>query len=205
MATSSLTNFTVPLGNAGQSPSTQGLLMPKLSYRFRVTFLNFGVTTNTTQLTLQAMTFGRPHVSFDEQVIDIYNSKVKYLGKYTWSDTSISLRDDAQGQVSQLVGQQVQKQFDFNQQSSAASGIDYKFQTLIEVLDGGNAESDPVVLETWNLYGCAIKEADYGDMDYKSSEPMTIKLTIMFDNALQSPLTQGIGFPVTRTEGSIAI
>lgn len=205
MATSSLTNFTVPLGNAGSSPSTQGLLMPKLSYRWRVTFLGFGVTTNTSQLTLQAMTFARPHVSFEQQVLDVYNSKVKILGKYEWSDTSVTFRDDALGQVSQIVGQQIQKQFDFNQQSSAASGIDYKFTTLVEVLDGGNADNEPVSLETWTLYGCAIREADYGEMDYKSSEPMTIKLTLQFDDALQSPLTAGIGFPVTRTEGVVAI
>ena len=41
MATASLTNFTVPLSTS-QSASSQGLLMPKLKFRFRVTFLNFG-------------------------------------------------------------------------------------------------------------------------------------------------------------------
>jgi len=35
MAVSSLTRFTVPLGG-DQSASTQGLLMPKLKFRFRV-------------------------------------------------------------------------------------------------------------------------------------------------------------------------
>ena len=51
MATSSLSNMTVPLGADGQSSSTQGLLMPKLAYRFRVYFTNFGVSTPTTELT----------------------------------------------------------------------------------------------------------------------------------------------------------
>ena len=37
------------------------------------------------------------------------------------------MRDDASGQVAKLVGEQVQKQFDMMEQSSAASGIDYKF------------------------------------------------------------------------------
>jgi hypothetical protein len=43
--------------------------------------------------------------------------------------------------VSKLVGEQVQKQFDFFEQASAASGIDYKFTTRIEMLDGGNGAS----------------------------------------------------------------
>ena len=43
MTISSLANFTVPL----KEGTTQGLLMPKLSFRFRVTFTGFG-TTNTT-------------------------------------------------------------------------------------------------------------------------------------------------------------
>ena len=55
MATSSLSNMTVPLGADGQSSSTQGLLMPKLAYRFRVYFTNFGVSTPTTELTKQVM------------------------------------------------------------------------------------------------------------------------------------------------------
>ena len=43
MAVASLNKFTVPL-STNQSSSTQGLLMPKLKYRFRATFINFGVT-----------------------------------------------------------------------------------------------------------------------------------------------------------------
>ena len=54
MATSSLTNFTVPL-STNQSASSQGLLMPKLKFRFRVTFLNLGVTQPSTELTKQVM------------------------------------------------------------------------------------------------------------------------------------------------------
>ena len=39
-ASNSLFNMTVASDNAG---GNQGLLMPKLQYRFRVNFLNFGV------------------------------------------------------------------------------------------------------------------------------------------------------------------
>ena len=115
MATSSLTNFTVPL-STNQSASSQGLLMPKLKFRFRVTFLNFGVTQPSTELTKQVMDFKRPQVSFDPIEIPIYNSRVYLAGKPTWTECTCQLRDDAGGEVSKRVGEQMQKQFDFMEQ-----------------------------------------------------------------------------------------
>ena len=134
MATSSLTNFTVPL-STNQSASSQGLLMPKLKFRFRVTFLNFGVTQPTTELTKQVSEFKRPTVEFEEILIPIYNSKVYLAGKPTWQPVTCMLRDDAGGEVSKRVGEQMQKQYDFFEQSSASSGIDYKFTTILEIID----------------------------------------------------------------------
>jgi len=202
MSTASLTKFTVPL-QTGQSATAQGLLMPKLKYRFRVTFLNFGVSQPTTELTKQVIDVTRPNVDFDPQVIDVYNSRIKYAGKYTWQDATVNIRDDAGGAVAKLVGEQMQKQFDFLEQSSAASGIDYKFQMNYEVLDGGNGVNVPTVLETWEMYGCWIKSANYNDMNYAESAPMTIQLSLSFDNALQTPIGNGIGAVVGRTIGTV--
>ena len=119
MAVSSLTRFTVPLA-ADQSASSQGLLMPKLSYRFRVSFEQFGVSQPVTELTKQVMDFTRPTVQFGDIVVDVYNSKIKLLGKPEWQDITVNLRDDAAGNVSRLIGEQLQKQYDFMEQASAA-------------------------------------------------------------------------------------
>ena len=202
MATSSLTNFTVPL-STNQSASAQGLLMPKLAWRFRVTFDNFGVTQPTTELTKQIIDCSRPNASFEEIVLDIYNSKAYLAGKPKWEELSLSLRDDATGEVSKRVGEQLQKQFDFMEQSSAASGIDYKFTTRIEMLDGGAGSNTPIPLETWEVYGCFLKSVDYGKLEYKSNEVVKIDIKIRFDNALQSPAGTGVGSVVARTLGSI--
>lgn len=192
MAVASLTKFTVPLAS-DQSASAQGLLMPKLKYRFRATFLNFGISQPVTELTKQVVDIKRPSVNFNPFAIDIYNSKVYLQGKPEWQETNVNLRDDATGIVSKIVGEQLQKQFDFMEQSSAASGIDYKFSMLYEVLDGGNGANEPVVLETWELAGCQLSSVDYGDMAYSSNDPVQIALTIRFDNATQSPLGSGVG------------
>jgi hypothetical protein len=203
MATASLTNFTVPLSTS-QSASSQGLLMPKLKFRFRVTFLNFGVTQPTTELTKQVMDFKRPQVSMEPITIDIYNSKVYLAGKPTWETVTCMLRDDAGGEVTRRVGEQMQKQFDFFEQSSASSGIDYKFTTVLEILDGGNGANTPNVLETWQLDGCFLTAADYGDVNYATNEAATIQLTIRYDNALQTPVgSSGIGSSITRTLGTV--
>ena len=202
MATSSLTNFTVPL-STNQSASSQGLLMPKLKFRFRVTFLNFGVTQPTTELTKQVSEFKRPTVEFEEILIPIYNSKVYLAGKPTWQPVTCMLRDDAGGEVSKRVGEQMQKQYDFFEQSSASSGIDYKFTTVLEVLDGGNGTNTPNILETWEMYGCYLSNTDYGDNNYGTNDPMTVSLTIRYDNALQTPTGSGIGAQVTRTLGTV--
>lgn len=184
MAISSLTRFTVPVPG-GQSATSQGLLMPKLKYRFRVLLDNFGVSKPTTELTKQVMTVARPNVQFDSQTIDVYNSKVYYAGKHTWQPISMSVRDDVNGQVSRLVGEQVQKQFDMLEQVSAASGSDYKFTMRIELLDGGNGATDPNVLETFELYGCFLTDINYNELSYAESTPVDITMSIQYDNALQ--------------------
>lgn len=205
MAVASLTKMTVPLAS-DQSNPTQGLLMPKLKYRFRVEFQNFGVSTPRTELTKQVMDFTRPTVTFEEMTIPIYNSTIKLAGKYSWNDITTTLRDDASGAVSKLVGEQLQKQLDFAEQASASSGIDYKFVTQFQVLDGGNGANEPQVLETWELYGCFLKEVNYGDMNYGTSEAATIAMTITFDNAVQVNTAGdqvGVGQPITRTVNDV--
>lgn len=201
MAVSSLLKMTVPLAS-DQSANSQGLLMPKLKYRFRVTFENFGITSPRTELTKQVMTFSRPQVQFSPITIDLYNSKMYLQGKPEWQAVNVTLRDDANGAVALLVGEQIQKQFDFAEQASAVSGIDYKFVTRFEALDGGNGANAPVALETWELYGCFISSVNYNDFDYTSNDPATISMELRYDNALQTPIGTGVGKTVPRTRGS---
>jgi len=166
--------------------------------------LNFGVSQPTTELTKQVIEFKRPSVEFAEIPVPIYNSTIKLIGKHKWADTTCNLRDDAGGNVSKLVGEQLQKQLDFMEQASAASGIDYKFTTVFEVLDGGNGTDTPTVLETWEIYGCYLQGVNYNDANYGTSDAMTVSMTIRFDNALQTPNGAGVGATVGRTVGDVA-
>ena len=202
MSISTPSKISVPLAS-DSSASSQGLLMPKLQYRFRVTLENFGVSTPSTELTKQVIDVTRPTVNFEEIEIPVYNSRAYLAGKHSWEPITLNLREDVNNNVQKLVGEQLQKQFDFYEQSAAASGIDYKFTTRIEILDGGNGANTPNVLDTFELYGCFVQNANYNTLAYSSNEPVTIALAIRYDNAIQSPVGTGIGTPVGRTINSL--
>jgi len=185
MAISTLSKITVPL-DGGTGNQTQGLLMPKLQYRFRVSLTNFGLGSATTELTKQVIDVTRPTVNFEEIELPVYNSRVYLAGKPAWEAITLNLREDVNNNVQKLVGEQIQKQYDFFEQSSAPSGIDYKFTTKIEVLDGGNGNTAVNVLDTFELYGCFVQNANYNTLAYSTNDPVQITLAIRYDNAIQT-------------------
>ena len=202
MSVATLSKFTVPLAS-DQSASNQGLLMPKLQYRFRVILENFGVSTPRTELTKQVIDVTRPSLTFDETILDVYNSRVYLAVKHTWDPLTINIRDDVNNSVTRLCGEQIQKQFDFFEQSSASSGTDYKFTGRIEMLDGGNGANAVTVLETWELYGAYVQNINYNTMAYATSDPAQITLSVRYDNAIQAPRGTGVGTAVARTLGTL--
>jgi hypothetical protein len=209
MPIASLNRFTVPLPN-NQSSNTQGLLMPKLAYRFRVTLDGFGVAgTPSTELTKQVMNVTRPSVTFAEIPIAVYNSTVKLAGRHSFDPATLTVRDDVTGAVSKKVGEQLQKQFDFFEQSGAASGIDYKFRMRVEILDGGNGAYEPTSLESFEFLGCFLSKTVYQSGDYTKNDPMDIALTITYDNAIQlnrpGGERSGLGVDVGRTVRTLAL
>jgi hypothetical protein len=202
MAVASLNKMTVPVAAAGDgTSSTQGLLMPKLQYRFRVLLNGFGAGSVATELTKQVVDVQRPTINFPEITIPIYNSTLYLAGKATWNAVTLNVRDDATGEVAKLVGTQIQKQMDFSEQASAAAGIDYKFQMSIQILDGGNGVNAPNILETWELYGCYLADINYNQLSYASNEPVQIGMTVRYDNAVQTPTAGGIQVGVGQAVG----
>lgn len=168
--------FGVPVTGATGS----GILMPKLKYRFRVTMLGgFAGEPEARALTQNVMSVTRPSVSYEEVVLDSYNSKAYVQGKHTWETITVTMRDDITNSVSKLVGAQVQRQLNHFQQTTPAAGNDYKFDMHVEVLDGVNAGAS----EVWFLEGCFLTTVNYGDNDYSASDAATIELTVRFDNA----------------------
>jgi hypothetical protein len=191
-----LNKITVP--NAGAN-SNEGLLMPKLQYRFRVRLINFGTGTPPNyELTKQVMDVTRPNLTFENMPIEIYNSKVNLAGKHTWNPVTLNLRDDVSNNVQAAVSAQIQKQFDFAEQSAPVAGQDYKFRMDIDILDGGNGAVEERTLDTWALYGCYVTEVNYNTLAYANNEPVQITLNIQYDNAIQNPNDVTIDGPLTN-------
>ena len=186
MAISTLQNISVPT-EGGDSNSS--LLMPKLQYRFRVILDSFGTVTSGNEsqkvLTRQVVDVTRPNISFEQITLDAYNSRAYMAGKHTWEPVTLNLRDDASNNVQKEVGAQLQRQFDFYNQSSAVSANNYKFQTKIQILDGNNGLLGPRILDSFVLVGCYIESANYNTLSYSTNDPATIALTIRYDNAIQ--------------------
>jgi hypothetical protein len=205
MPITTLQNISVPTEGAGSNSS---LLMPKLQYRFRVLLDNFGTTggpDGTREVSRQVVDVTRPNVSFEQMTIEAYNSKTYLAGKHTWDPITLTLREDANNNVQKVVGQQLQKQFDFFEQSSAVSSGTYKFQTRIEILDGGNGANGANVIDRFQLVGCYLESANYNSLAYATNEAVTTTLSIRYDNAIQfgsDESFEGIGEAVTRAVNS---
>ena len=173
-----LSKFGVPL-TAGTSGI--GILMPKLKYRFRVSMTNFGPIGAALNLTRQVESCGRPTINHNSTALHSYNNIVYIPQKPEWNTIEIKVRDDISNSVSALVGAQIQKQMNHFDQTSALAGINFKFTTIIEVLDGGTTG----ILENWYLEGCYLEQVNYDGHDYTSSDPVAITLTVRYDNATQ--------------------
>ena len=203
MPITTLQNLSVPTGEAGTNST---LLMPKLQYRFRVLLDGFGTVggpDGVREITRQVVDVSRPNLTFEQITIDAYNSRSYLAGKHTWEPVTLTLREDANNNVQKIVGQQLQRQFDFYEQASAVAGGTYKFQTRIEILDGGNGSNNEAnVIDRYHLVGCYIESANYNTLNYATNDPVTVTLNIRYDNAIQygadgSDLS-GVGEDTTR-------
>ena len=200
MPVTTLQNLSVPF----EGEANSSLLMPKLQYRFRVAFDLFGADVDNSLRVLQRQVVDvtRPNLTFDQITLEAYNSRTYLAGKHTWEPITLTLREDASNNIQRAVGSQLQKQFDFFEQASATAASDYKFHTKIEILDGGNGDKDPIVLDRFELKGCYIESANYNTLAYATSDAVTVSLTIRYDNAIQKGVNggaiSGIGQPTAR-------
>lgn len=175
-----VSKFGVPNTN-GQS---LGILMPKLKHRFRVLFTLPVFGGETYDLTRQVVTAGRPQQQYNNTPLHSYNNVVYIAQKPEWQPIEIVLRDDITNAATSVVSNQLQLQMNHYNQNAARAGSNYKFQILLQTLDG-QMTADVNILEEWFLEGCYIESVQYDSLDYSSSEPVQITLSIRYDNATQ--------------------
>lgn len=170
-----LDKFGVPIDGV-----KQGMLQPKLAYRFRVIFQNFGTNNNLRELTANVQSVTRPTIQHENAPVHSYNSVAYVMGKHSWQPITLEVRDDVTNAVTSAVHSQIQRQLNHFEQIGPVAGTNYKFSMQIHTLDGTNAEE----MESWQVDGCFIESTDEGTYNYESgAEFMKISMTVRYDNA----------------------
>ena len=120
----------------------------------------------------------RPQITFDEVMLEHMNVTRYIKGKGKWQPIDITLYDAVVPSAAQSVMEWVRLSHE------SVTGRDgyadfYKKTVTIQVLG-------PVgdIVEEWELKGTYIQDAQFGDLDFGSSDPVEITLTLKYDYAV---------------------
>jgi len=125
-------------------------------------------------------TANRPSLESEEVMLEHMNTTRYVKGKSRWQPLEITLYDP----IIPSASQQVHEWIILHHESvTGADGYAefYKKEVKINVLDPVGA-----IVEEWVLHGCYIQSANFGDLDFASSDPTEISLTLRYDYATLS-------------------
>ena len=120
----------------------------------------------------------RPQISFQEIVLDHINTKRKIKGKANWENISCELYDPVTPSGAQAVMEWVRLSHESVTGRDGYSDFykkDIRIKTLGPVGD---------IVEEWILKGAYCQNANFGSMDWFSSEPANITMNIVMDYAI---------------------
>ena len=123
-------------------------------------------------------TTGRPSVTFGEVVLDHINVKRKVKGKANWTPIACDLYDPVTPSGAQAVMEWVRLGHESVTGRDGYSDFykkDIRIKTLGPVGD---------IVEEWILKGAYCQNANFGSMDWSSSEPANITMNIVMDYAI---------------------
>ena len=120
----------------------------------------------------------RPSLESEEVVLEHMNVTRYVKGKSRWQPLEITLYDP----IVPSAAQQVHEWILLHHES--VTGRDgyadfYKKNITFNLLDPTGA-----VVEEWELKGSYIQSANFGDLDFSSSDPVEIALTLRYDYAI---------------------
>ena len=120
----------------------------------------------------------RPSINQNPVEIQFLNTSTWVVGRYTWEDINVTLRDMIGPSTSQAVMEWVRLHSESvtGRQGYAAG---YKRDVELEMLDPTG-----VVVSKWILKNTMCTAADFGDLDYSQDDLATISLTLRFDYAI---------------------
>tara|TARA_Y100000310_G_C20614124_1_gene779668 strand:- start:149 stop:637 length:489 start_codon:yes stop_codon:yes gene_type:complete len=123
-------------------------------------------------------TAARPKITIAEQELVHMNVSRYVKGKAKWETIALTLYDPVVPSAAQSVMEWVRLHHESVTGRDGYSDF-YKKDITINVLGPVGDK-----IEEWTLKGAFITEADFGGVDFASSEPVEIALTLRFDYAI---------------------
>ena len=123
-------------------------------------------------------TASRPNISIEEIEIPFMNHKRYIAGKASFETLSVTLHDPIAPSGAQQVMEWIRTHFESVSGRTGYADF-YKRDIQLKMLD-------PIgtVVELWDIKGAFLTGADFGSLDYGSSEASEISVTIRFDNCV---------------------
>ena len=120
-----------------------GILQPKQTNKWRVTFQNMGAGADSQPISMQAVTVQRPTVQFAKIELHRYNSVSYIAGKHKWDPIEIVIEDDVTGSATAVLQAQLQNQqwligAEGQWLAAAGEGSIYEFAAKIDMMDGSD-------------------------------------------------------------------
>jgi hypothetical protein len=120
----------------------------------------------------------RPKYTSTETEIPFLNTSTFVAGRFTWDSMQITFRDPIGPSATQALMEWVRLHSESvtGRQGYAAG---YKKDVELEMLDPTG-----VVVQKWILQSTQLNDADFGSLDYSSSDLADITCTLRFDRAI---------------------
>jgi len=123
-------------------------------------------------------TTSRPKYTSEETEIPFLNTSTYVVGRFKWDSISVTFRDPIGPSATQALMEWVRLHSESvtGRQGYAAG---YKKDVHLEMLDPTG-----VVVQKWILEQTMLVDADFGGLDYNSSDLADITATLRFDRAI---------------------
>ena len=120
----------------------------------------------------------RPNIQIGSTEIPFLNTSTYVAGRFVWNTINVTFRDPIGPSASQALMEWVRLHSESvtGRQGYAAG---YKKDIELEMLDPTG-----VVVQKWILQGTMLNDADFGNLDYSSSDLADITCTLRFDRAI---------------------
>lgn len=126
----------------------------------------------------------RPSLGIEEQEINFLNAKTWIPGKAAWETMTVTYIDVSSFEMSPLFSwlASVYNFTDPIQLEMGSQRQDYTATAVLKLWDGCG-----FLLETWTLKDVWPTAINFGDLDYSSSEDVTIELTMRYSDVQYEP------------------